>query len=36
MTEPRRIYVGVLPSGYADTFVDGTDPVGVMIADAIR
>lgn len=34
--EPRRTFIGVLPSGHADTFVDGIDPVGAMIADAIR
>jgi hypothetical protein len=34
--EPRLIEIGVLPSGYADTFIDGVDPVSVMIADAIR
>jgi hypothetical protein len=35
---PRRlIEIGVLPTGYADTFVaGGVDPVAAMIADAIR
>jgi hypothetical protein len=33
---PRLIPIGVFPSGYADTYVDGVDPVAVMIADAIR
>jgi hypothetical protein len=35
--EPRRlIQIGVLPTGYADTYIDGVDPVSVMITDAIR
>ena len=34
---PRRlIEIGTLPTGYGDTFIDGVDPVSVMIADAIR
>lgn len=36
MTEARRTFIGVLPSGYADTFVDGPDPVAEMLAAAIR
>jgi F0F1-type ATP synthase epsilon subunit len=34
---PRRlIEIGTFPSGFDATFIDGPDPVGVMIADAIR
>jgi hypothetical protein len=32
---PRRlIEIGVLPSGYTDIFVDGVDPVAVMVREA--
>lgn len=34
MTEPRRIFVGVLPSGVDATFVDGVDPVSIMVREA--
>jgi hypothetical protein len=34
MTEPRRIFVGVLPSGADAVFTDGVDPVGIMLRDA--
>jgi hypothetical protein len=34
--EPRRIFVGVLPSGHDAVFVDGPDPVAVLIAEASR
>jgi len=35
--EPRRTFIGVLPAGYADTFVAGAvDPVAVMLRDADR
>jgi hypothetical protein len=32
---PRRIYLGVLPSGYGDTFIaeGAADPLAVMIAE---
>jgi hypothetical protein len=33
MNEPRRIFVGRLPSA-SEVFVDGVDPVGAMIAEA--
>jgi hypothetical protein len=34
---PRRlIEIGTFPSGFDATFIDGPDPVGVMLADAIR
>jgi hypothetical protein len=32
--EPRRIFVGVLPSGVDATFIDGVDPLVAMIDDA--
>jgi hypothetical protein len=36
MTEPTRrlIEIGILPSGYADIFVDGVDPVAIMVREA--
>jgi hypothetical protein len=33
MSEPRRVVIGVLPSG-ADVFIDGADPVARLIAEA--
>jgi hypothetical protein len=32
--EPRRIFVGVLPSGHDAVFVDGPDPVSAMVREA--
>jgi hypothetical protein len=36
MTEPTRrlIEIGILQSGYADIFVDGVDPVAIMVREA--
>jgi hypothetical protein len=30
---PRRVFIGTLPAGYDDVFVDGADPFAAMIAE---